>query len=526
MNSVIKFFFSDKFIITFLTLFSFIFNKYYSNLGVFPIDTFLHYDFGYRILNGEHPIKDYWVIYGLIVDYMQAFFFNIFGANWFAYTFHSSFFNAVITVFTYLIFRSQEIDKSNSLAFSIFFSVLAYPSSGTPFVDHHAVFFSLIGVYCYIFGVIYKKNIFWFLLPIFIALSFLTKQVPASYLAMPLLFAVIYYAYFNKNLQPIIFSILGSIFSVLLFILVLTVLKIDLSLFLYQIIYLPLEFGKVRVDSYGFSFFGFINKFKFIIAPLIVLFIFQIQSLIKNSNNFKKDNFVIFLVIFIFSFTVIFHQHLTRNQIFIYFLIPLISAFLLPIIKKKNFNKYYLVILFVVIFLVTIKYHLRFNEQRKFHELRDIDFNNAIDATKFDKSFNGLKWITPNYKENPAIEINFLKKTRNLLNNEKNKFIIISHYNFWSLILNKKTFSPSRTYTLDGISFPTRKDKFYKIYKQFFIENIVKNQISKIYLIGKDMNKKFVTEYINENCLFVSVNEKDLKIIDLDLKCLKKVTLS
>ena len=198
MNSVIKFFFSDKFIITFLILFSFIFNQYYSNLGVFPIDTFLHYDFGYRILNGEHPIKDYWVIYGLIVDYMQAFFFNIFGANWFAYTFHSSFFNVVITVFTYLIFRSQEIDKSNSLAFSIFFSVLAYPSSGTPFVDHHAVFFSLIGVYCYIFGVIYKKNIFWFLLPIFIALSFLTKQVPASYLAMPLLFAVIYYAYFNK----------------------------------------------------------------------------------------------------------------------------------------------------------------------------------------------------------------------------------------------------------------------------------------------------------------------------------------
>ena len=45
-----------------LCIFSFFINFYYSKLGSFPIDTFLHYDSAYRILKGELPIKDYWVV--------------------------------------------------------------------------------------------------------------------------------------------------------------------------------------------------------------------------------------------------------------------------------------------------------------------------------------------------------------------------------------------------------------------------------------------------------------------------------
>ena len=31
--------------------------------------------------------------------------------------------------------------------YSLFFGILAYPPSGTPFVDHHAAFFMLAGAY-------------------------------------------------------------------------------------------------------------------------------------------------------------------------------------------------------------------------------------------------------------------------------------------------------------------------------------------------------------------------------------------
>ena len=57
-----------------LAIFSFFINLYYSSLGSFPIDTFLHYDSSSRILNGELPSRDFWVVSGLTVDFIQAFF--------------------------------------------------------------------------------------------------------------------------------------------------------------------------------------------------------------------------------------------------------------------------------------------------------------------------------------------------------------------------------------------------------------------------------------------------------------------
>ena len=49
-------------------------NQYYGNRGVFPVDSFSHFDTGFRILLGEHPFKDYWIVSGPFVDYLQAVF--------------------------------------------------------------------------------------------------------------------------------------------------------------------------------------------------------------------------------------------------------------------------------------------------------------------------------------------------------------------------------------------------------------------------------------------------------------------
>ena len=47
-------------------------NQYYGNLGIFPHDSFSHFDTGNMILNGFHPFKDFWIVSGPFVDYFQA----------------------------------------------------------------------------------------------------------------------------------------------------------------------------------------------------------------------------------------------------------------------------------------------------------------------------------------------------------------------------------------------------------------------------------------------------------------------
>ena len=56
----------------------------------FPLDTFYHFDLGYRILKGDIPFTDIWMVSGVIVNYIQALFFYIFGINWTSYVLHAS----------------------------------------------------------------------------------------------------------------------------------------------------------------------------------------------------------------------------------------------------------------------------------------------------------------------------------------------------------------------------------------------------------------------------------------------------
>ena len=94
----------NQLFIIFLCLFSLIFNLYYGYIGVFPIDSFIIFDAAYNILLGNHPFKDYWSITGPLLDYIQSFFFLIFGINWFSYVLHASFLNLFLALFSFYFF--------------------------------------------------------------------------------------------------------------------------------------------------------------------------------------------------------------------------------------------------------------------------------------------------------------------------------------------------------------------------------------------------------------------------------------
>ena len=219
--------------------------------------------------------------------------------------------------------------------------------------------------------------------------------------------------------------------------------------------------------------------------------------------------------------SLLFHQMMTRNQIFIYFLIPIFFVLLDSEIQTFNIKnkKYFSIILIIFTIFITLKYHYRFNETRKFHELERIDLEKSVPASKIDKSLNGLQWITPLFKDEPSREILILQQTKNRIEEIQHEIMFVTNYLFLDSITKKKLNYPSRTFTLDGTIIPIRGNRFYDNYKKFLINKIKKNNIEEIYFLKHErISTRIVTDYIDENCY--SLNEDKLFYI-FKINCLE-----
>ena len=212
-------FHKNKIFILFLFFFSIIINQYYGNRGAFPMDSFHCFDSGYRVLNGDVPFIDYWLVRGPLLDYIQAVFFYIFGVNWQSYVLHASLINALVTISTFFVLKNFKLKSTYCFMYSLFFSILAYPSSGTPFLDHHSAFFSLLGIYCLLLAINNQRKLYWALVPVFLGFAFLSKQVPAVYIILSIGFILILYSVVNKKFDCIKYSLISSVsFIFLIFI--------------------------------------------------------------------------------------------------------------------------------------------------------------------------------------------------------------------------------------------------------------------------------------------------------------------
>ena len=510
-----KFFNINLFYIVNLSLYAFLINFYYSKLGSFPIDTFLHYDSAHRILNGDLPIKDYWIVSGLTVDFIQSFFFKIFGTSWFAYLLHSSVFNLVITISTYLFFVKINLKKHKAFLFSICLATLSYTISGTPFVDLHAVHFLLLATLIIMININTNNQYLWVVVTFLFFLSFFSKQVPVSYAVIAYSFILFFYFILNrffKNIFTIITSAAVIVISIFIF---LKLYDIDFKNFYVQYFDYPISIGQSRFIE--ISFVDFFNKFKFIILPLIFVTIFKIK---KNKGKFFSKEIVSFIIFLMFSIILIFHQVMSKNQIYIYFLIPIIFGLLeSEIIESKiKFKKHISIVLIFALIIITIKYHVRYNENRKFHELNKIQLNETDDGSKIHKSLTGIKWKNPFYNGNSSDEIEILNKVQNILDSEfEDKIMIISNYLFLDSITKKNLNSPSRAFTIDGTTMPIPGNEHFKYYKNYLQKKIIKKNINQIIFIKhENMPKEIISNYIRKECY----NIKDSEIFYImKLKC-------
>ena len=196
---------------------------------------------------------------------------------------------------------------------------------------------------------------------------------------------------------------------------------------------------------------------------------------------------------------------------FIFFIIPFLCG-IIHIYYRKIFKKnFFLIILLIICTFSVSKYHLRFNEDRKFNELEGVDLSKAIDARVLGNEFKGLQWITYRYPKDPNKELTNLKQIIKILKNDKSKRILITDYQFLSSILKTYDFSPNQWHH-PTVSFPLNDQKYFENYKNFFIKNIKNNNINFIYETTE--NNKSITELvINNDCLEkIRVGEMLLKI--------------
>ena len=513
-----------------LGIFSISINNFYGNIGIFPMDTLGFFDTAYSILLDKHPFRDFWIFTGPLVDYIQAVFFKLFGLNWSSYVLHASFFNLLISFFVFFTLNKHGLNVYISFFYSFLFSVLCYPVAGTPFAYHHAFILSLISVLTFTLAVKTKSNLYWFMLPIFMVLAFFSQQVPSSYINLIIIiFGSIYFIKnFDKN--NFYYFIFGCLLVLLFLILYFVIFKIPIKDFIIQYILFPLTIGAERYAggdrafvSIGskFTFRGTIHHFKF-----IHVFIFSL-TLITFFNYFKKSKFsltseeiFINLVLILSSIAFIFHQLITANQTYIFSLISLLAGFvhlyLCRYYSEKKIIQY--IVLFLVVFS-TIKYHEVYNSKRKFMDLQHVDLTKALDANLIDPKLNKLKWITPYYAKDPKKEINLLKNNIEILKKDRRKKMVITHYQFFSLILEEDLNIPNRWSLYHGNIYPIRKNKYVEYYKDFFNKNLKSNNVEVIYIVKSKPNENIKIEqfqiHLDDVCLNTEVINELLSIHEI-----------
>ena len=513
--------------ITLISIYAFFINWISANMGVMVIDTFSFFDSSFSIFKNKLPVRDFWAFTGIFVDYAQAFFFLVLGKSWSSYVIHACFFNILISLTFYYFLQQIELNKLYSFFYTISFATLCYPVSGTPFAYLHSFIFSLASIF--LICIALKKNnpIIWFIIPIVCFIAFFSMQTPSAYIILIVIFFSLYFLLKKNYSKSFSYFLFGGLFSLTILFIYLFLTNTPFENLLYQYFLFPLSLGSERIlsDPSAYvslkdqiSFKKLLMDFKYIHIFLFPIIFFTVKQFYTNNQNKLK---IYNLIIILSTFAFLFNQIVTANQIYIFSLIPVLASILHCNLKKEKFNKYLNFFIILLICFVTSKYHLRYNIDRKFLDLENIDKSNAQNAEILDNKMKNLNWINP-YHE-PKEELLFLKNSINYLKQDKRKKTLITHYHFISTILDEDLNILNRWYLFGNDTHPTETHKYFPFYKNMINKNIEDNQVQVIYLLSQqdeilfDNIKNYFTEKCFENKIIVENRFSSHEII----KCKK-----
>lgn len=499
-----------------LTMFSVTFNQYYGYQGILPIDSFLIFNSGYDLLNGNYPFKDYWTIKEPFIDFLQAIIFYIFGISWFSYVLHASIFNLIITLSTFFILKKFRLNINLCFFYSVCVAILTYPTAGTPFSDHHTLILCVISLYLFFIAVKFENKFIWFLIPLFLGFSFLSKQAPTAYFVILISVLSIVYFALRKNYIDLLYAFFGFIFILSSFFLLLFLAEINFNDFLIQYILFPQSLGSSRLEwVFPLEFNRFVLRYKLHYLSISVFFILLIKNFIFKSIKLKISDLLIIISLIFSCLIFIFHQLMTINQMFIYCMIPIFSGFS-HVYYNLYFNKKFVgKLLFLLTFCSTIYYFINDVHNRSFMDLKNVNLLNAVDGELIDKNLKGVQWITMFYPKNPMIEVDIIKNAIEIINKDEKKKMIITDYQFISVFQNQYDYSVTRFwYEFHG--YPDKENEYYDYWKNFVLKKIAKNNLKVIYVLKPLHGDERPLENVLENC-FQKV-ELTEKLYKLELK--------
>jgi len=281
-----------------------------------------------------------------------------------------------------------------------------------------------------------------------------------------------------------------------------------------------MSLGKSRLDFlFPLEFKRIFLRFKLIHLVSIPLLIILIIEIKKNIKFLLSQNFIIIASLITTSYALIAHQLMTINGLYIFFIIPILAGFShIFYLNYFKINNYIIIYLLLLSFSSTAYYGYKYIHKRDFMDLKNANFKRSIDSKIFDKSLKYLKWITPLNPKDPRKEVDDLLEVIKIIKNDNRKKVIITDYQFISVILSVYDNSPSQVWFGYHVN-PEKGSKHYSLYKKFFISKIKDREIEIVYIIkplwgGDDI----FTRVLDKDCLQGEIKSKKLDSFILN-KC-------
>lgn len=529
--------------ITFLIFASSLSSFYFGHVGLMPLDDLQNFNSGFRVLKGDFPFKDYYSITGPLLDIWQSNFYKILGVSWQSFIIHASLMNAFYTISLYYFCKKFSLSTFQSFLIATSGGLLMYPTTGNPTVEHHSLTLSIIATLFFIIG---QKcnNIFKIYISIFIFfLAFFIKQVPTMYFIFLCNFIYFSQIILKLNLVNTFKYFIFTLVCLILFLLYFYSNDVLISDIINQYFIIAFNLGESRFETINLEFlYEKTSKLFF----LIFLIIPSTWFLIFKNQKLQ------FLMIVSLSIIICFYEVHSNNQPITFAVLPVFIYFLLSPLAKENINSKFLNIFFhiiifycffrilrfeiyylyaliflliylflkknillkdlVIIYLLisTCFYFEKYVKSRAWDDLNEEKMLLYFKGEEIDKKLRYLKWRTINFEdinEEKKLIIETLAFLKNLDNNTN--YILISDYQIYNTILNRKDFSPVK-YWFSDATYPSKNKTLRDDFEQFFKNKIKNNNIS---LIIIDNTAKFKsTELKDFNWLYPCLNELSHKM--------------
>ena len=543
--------------IIFILLISFFVNFYFGHQGLMPLDDLQNFNSGHRILKGDFPFRDYYSITGPILDIWQSIIYKIFGSNWQSLIIHASLLNCIYSISVFIFLKRLDFNTIDSFFYSICSGLLMFPPTGNPTVEHNSFALSIVSFFILIIGLKENKNYLLFTSVFIFLTTFFIKQVPTAYF---IIFCIIIYfsrTFSSVNKRNFIILILSSLFAISFYILFFLINDVYLQNIIDQYFIFATSLGENRFSNLSYSYFyDKISKIFFLLFLIIpslyssflskkihnILIIFGLSIIIIiyeiHSNNqpitfasipifcalfyyfhsIDNTNSKIISYFFFIIITYCFYRILRYEILYLYIYLFILLVFFL----KKRISLRYCVLIYL--FISTSFYFEKYVKIRAWDDLKKNEVSNSFKAEVIDDKLKYLKWKTVYFEDTQAEKKLILDTLEYLKSLDINtKYILITDYQIYNLILDKKDFSPVKYWHINA-TYPSKNHKLRNNFEDFFKSKIVENDVTQIII---DNTAGFKDEEIKDfkwlnKCLIRKIipSNKNLYIFHIKKNCI------